>query len=108
MLKNIYFILLVALIFPLSECFAQENKGSVLNRDSVIAAAREIIGMQQYCALITIDSSSLPNVRTMNPYPVEVDMTVWMATNRQSRKAKEILNNSNVCVYFADHKSPSG
>ena len=108
MLKNIYFILLVALIFPLSECFTQENKGSVLNRDSVIAATREIIGMQQYCALITVDSSGLPNVRTMNPYPIEVDMTVWMATNRQSRKAKEIQNNPNVCVYFADHKNPSG
>jgi len=98
---------LCALLSMSVENFAQE-KQSTLNRDSVIIAAKEIIGLQNYCALITLDSAGLPDVRTMNPYPVEDDMIIWMATNRLSGKAKEILYNPNVCVYFADHKNASG
>lgn len=86
---------------------AQENKHEV-NRDSVIAAAREIMGMQPYCALITVDSSGMPNVRTMNPYPPGDDLAVWFATNRVSRKVQEIQNNPNVCVYYADHVKAAG
>ncbi|HVO74949.1 MAG TPA: pyridoxamine 5'-phosphate oxidase family protein [Ignavibacteriaceae bacterium] len=104
-LNSIFLIGIFLLISDLVS--AQENKPEV-NRDSVIAAAHEIIGMQNYCALITIDSAGLPNVRTMNPYPVEDNMIVWMATNRVSRKANEIRNNPNVCVYFADHKAGTG
>ena len=89
------------------EVSAQENQSTSI-RDSVIIAAKDIMGMQHYCALITLDSTGLPDVRTMNPYPVEDDMIIWMATNRLSGKAKEILYNPNVCVYFADHKNASG
>jgi len=104
---NFTLFLISAFISIQSECISQENKKE-LNRDSVIAAAREIMELQPYCALITFDSCGLPNVRTMNPYPLGEDMTVWMATNRRSRKAKEILNNPSVCLYFADHKNGSG
>ncbi|HJY64387.1 MAG TPA: pyridoxamine 5'-phosphate oxidase family protein [Ignavibacteria bacterium] len=107
---GLFCFLLVSCVIPLfmSECFAQEKKEAGMNRDSVIAAASEIMGMQNYCALITMDSTGLPNVRTMNPYPLEADMTIWFATNRVSRKAKEIKNNPNVCVYYADHKNAAG
>lgn len=104
---NFILSLLSILLLINAENLAQENL-STLNRDSVIAAAKDIIGMQNYCALITLDSVGMPDVRTMNPYPVEDDMIIWMATNRLSDKAKEIRNNPNVCVYFADHKNASG
>jgi general stress protein 26 len=74
----------------------------------VIAAAREIMGMQKYCALITVDSLGQPQVRTMNPFPPEDDMTVWIATNTRSRKVREIQNHPNVCLYYADHDQASG
>jgi general stress protein 26 len=105
--ENLLIFLISSLLLLQSESLAQEKQNDA-NRDSVIAAAREIMGMQNYCALITIDSSGMPNVRTMNPYPLEENITVWMATNRQSRKVKEIQNNPNVCVYYADHKNASG
>lgn len=63
---------LLLLMAAPAECKAQEKP----ERDSIIAAAREIIGMQKYCALITVDSSGKPQVRTMNPFPPEDDMTV--------------------------------
>jgi general stress protein 26 len=87
-----------------AECKAQEKP----ERDSIIAAAREIIGMQKYCALITVDSSGKPQVRTMNPFPPEDDMTVWIATNSRSRKVKEIRNNSKVCLYYANQSQATG
>ena len=86
----------------------QEQSAGVVERDAVIAAAREIMGLQKYCALVTLDSLGQPQVRTMNPFPPEDDMTVWMATNSRSRKVEEIRNCSRVCLYYADHKEASG
>jgi general stress protein 26 len=88
--------------------FAQDSKMSRVQPDSLIAAAREIIGRQTYCALVTIDSTGRPDVRTMNPFPPESDMTVWMATNSRSRKAEDIRHNSSVCLYYADHGRATG
>jgi general stress protein 26 len=90
------------------ETSAQDKSSVVTNRDSLIAAAREIMGLQTYCALVTVDSTGRPQARTMNPFPPEPDMTVWMATNTRSRKIFEIRNNPHVCLYYADHKEASG
>ena len=79
-----------------------------MRRDSLIAAAREVMGAQKYCALITVDSSGQPHARTMNPFPPEEDMTVWIATNSRSRKVREIQNNPRVCLYYADHSKAVG
>jgi general stress protein 26 len=100
--------ILLALMVILPECTAQEKRTAAVERDSVIAAAREIMGMQKYCALITVDSSGQPQARTMNPFPPEEDMTVWMATNSRSRKVREIQDNPRVCLYYADHNQASG
>ncbi|MBN1889752.1 MAG: pyridoxamine 5'-phosphate oxidase family protein [Thermoflexales bacterium] len=86
----------------------QKEAASPAERDAVIAAAREIMGLQTYCALVTVDSSGRPQVRTMNPFPPEDDMTVWIATNSRCRKVQEIRANPQVCLYYADHKEASG
>lgn len=74
----------------------------------MIAAAREIIGAQTYCAIVTVDESGRPQARTMNPFPPEDDLTVWMATNSRSGKVQEIRANPQVCLYDADHKESTG
>ena len=89
-------------------CIAQEKTTTSLKDDSIIIAAREIMGAQKYCALVTIDSSGRANIRTMNPFPPEQDMTVWMATNSRSRKLKEIRNNPKVVLYYANHAQATG
>jgi len=78
------------------------------DRDAVIAAAREIMSLQKYCALVTVDSSGQAHIRTMNPFPPELDMTVWVATNSRCRKVQEIRNDSRVCLYYADHSEALG
>ncbi len=93
---------------------AQETKaappavGSKEYRDKVIAAARQIMTAQQYCAFITVDEKGLPQVRTVNPFPPEEDMTVWFATGKQTRKVREIKANPNVAMYYADHGKATG
>ncbi|CAG0998824.1 pyridoxamine 5'-phosphate oxidase [Anaerolineae bacterium] len=86
----------------------QKQPTTTTEQAAMIAAAREIMGLQKYCALVTLDSSGHPRIRAMNPFPPEHDMTVWMATNSRSRKVEEIRNCSRVCLYYADHQEASG
>lgn len=81
---------------------------NTIDRDTILTAAREIIKETTYCALITIDSVGQPQVRTMNPFPLNDEFITWFATSRTSRKVKEIRNNPRVSVYFADHVNAKG
>ena len=101
-------IFIVSLVLINQNTFAQQNDSALTMRDSIISAAKEIIGSVKYCALITIDSTGCANIRTMNPFPPEDDMTVWMATNSRSRKYHEIKKNPNVTLYFANHSKADG
>jgi general stress protein 26 len=78
------------------------------NRDSLISAAREIITETTYCALATIDSTGQPQIRTMNPFPLNDEFITWFATSRTSRKVREIKSNPKVCVYYANHITAKG
>lgn len=81
---------------------------SAVNRDTMFIAAREIIGDTHYCALVTIDSTGQPQIRTMNPFPANNEFITWFATSRTSRKVREIKNNPGVCVYYANHVAAKG
>jgi general stress protein 26 len=81
---------------------------SIVSRDTLIVAAREIISETTFCGLVTVDTTGQPQIRTMNPFPVGDDLIVWFATSRNSRKVKEIRNNPKVSVYFADHINAKG
>lgn len=77
-------------------------------REKLLAAARQIMTAQTYCAFITVDADGRPQVRTINPFPPEADMTVWFATGSQTRKVAELKANPHVAVYYADHKNATG
>ena len=99
---------MILLLLLSDESINAQGTPTTLERDSVISAAKEIIGHVKYCALITIDSDGGTNVRTMNPFPPEEDMTVWMATSTKTRKYEEITNNPNVTLYYANHAIAEG
>lgn len=100
-------ILLVSLCMTFPALSAKEETGAG-DRAKTIAAAREIMQAQQYCALITLDEQGLPQARTMNPFPPDEGMVVYFATNTRSRKVQHIRKNPHVSIYYADHKSGSG
>lgn len=87
---------------------AQEKENVAFPRDSLINAAKEIIANLKFCALITIDSTGVPSVRTMNPFPPDNDMCIYMATNSYTRKYAEIKKNPNVALYYANHAAMDG
>jgi general stress protein 26 len=103
MKRKIFPAILFALLIYVVGTAQEKN-----HRDSVVSAAREIMGAQKYCALITIDSTGNPDIRSMNPFPPDEKMVVWMATNSRSRKVKEIMKNPNVVLYYANHATATG
>ena len=86
----------------------QNTSNNPPDQAKVLAAAREIMAAQQYCALITLDAAGLPQIRTMNPFPPDEEMVVWMATNTRSRKVEEIRKDPRVSLYYADHAKAIG
>jgi general stress protein 26 len=70
------------------------------NRDSLIAAARQMMAVVPNCALITLDATGHPDARTMDPFPPDDDMVVWLGTNEYSRKVKQIEQDPRVTLYY--------
>jgi general stress protein 26 len=81
---------------------------SSVDRDTILVAAHEIINETTFCALVTIDSTGQPQIRTMNPFPANSELITWFATSRASRKVRDIKKNPKVCVYYADHITAKG
>lgn len=79
---------------------AQDNEEAQYEPDTLISAAKELMKTARYCALITLDKYGHPQVRTMDPFPPEDNMVVWLGTNTNSRKVKEIRNDSRVSLYY--------
>jgi len=99
-LRNLQLLVLL-LLFAASPVDAQQAT-QPLSRDELIANAREIISAARYCALITLDSSSRPQARTVDPFTPDEDMKIWIGTNPRSRKVAEISRNRRVTLYYFD------
>ena len=72
------------------------------DREKLINISREMMESAHYCALITIDSTGHSSARMMDPFLPEEDLIVWMGTNINSRKIREIRNNPVVTLYYSD------
>ena len=107
-LMRLLFILGLLAAFITPVVAQDKEKPAPLSRADLIAAAREIMTAQQYCALITLDEEGRPTVRTMNPFPPEDDMTVWIATSTLTRKVQHIRRDPRVTLYYADHSKATG
>lgn len=77
-------------------------------RDTLLAAAKNLMKQSVYCGLVSIDSTGQPQTRTMNPFPMGDDFVVWFATSRNSLKVRQISRNPSVSIYFADHQVARG
>lgn len=105
---NLKIISFFSLMMLLGAASGRLSAQSAIPRDSIIFAGQELMKQSSYCALITIDSTGLPQARTMNPFPAGDDFVIWFATSRTSRKVKDIRHNPNVCVYWSDHVNTNG
>jgi general stress protein 26 len=97
-------LMVLALMFVLTVprgLRAQEGE-TTPPRDTLITAARQIMESAHFCALITLDKSGHPRARAMDPFSPEEDMTVWLGTNRRTRKVQDIKNDSRVTLFYLD------
>lgn len=101
----VIFLVYFSVINPSISYTQQKQQINVIERDSIIVAANEIIKSSRYCALITLNKKGLPHVRTMDPFPPENNFVIWFGTNKKSRKVTEVRDNPNVTIYYAE---PSG
>ena len=74
--------------------------------EAIIAAAQDIMAAAESCALITIGADGVPQARMMNPFGPEPGLTVWMATNRDTRKVAEIRADARVTLVYFDAADP--
>ncbi len=88
-----------ALISPLA---ATGQGGTSYTRERLLQVAHEIVEGAGYGALITLDAEGNPRVRVMDPFPPEGEMTIWFATNPNTRKVEEIRAEPKVTVYYFD------
>ncbi len=100
--KNPGFCIIMFVLAALPLKTNAQKVQSTIPRDTLLQAASEIMKSVNYCALVTIDSTGLPQVRTMNPFPQSDEKVIWFATSRKSRKVSDLKKNPNVCVYYAD------
>lgn len=70
------------------------------SRDTLLAAAREVMGAARYCGLVTYDESGQARVRTMDPFIPEDDWSIWMGTHRGTRKVRDIEEDPRVTLYY--------
>ena len=85
----------------------QDTPKQKLSRDSLMVIARAIIDSADCRAFITVDEHGKPCARTMSAFPLEENFVVYLGTNPNSRKVKQIRQNPNVIVYFYDSKGLS-
>lgn len=87
--------------FPLCAA-AQKGQAPQPDRAKVIQAALEIMQAARYCVLATVGADGHPQGRVMDAFAPENDMTVWMATNRLTRKVGEIKKDPRVTLTYYD------
>ena len=101
-LARTFVLLCCAALTPGSR--SQVKQSPPPDRQTLIATAREIMKTARYCALITLDAAGRPHARTMDPFPPEEGMVVWLATNPKSRKVAELRRNQRVTLYYFVHE----
>ena len=99
--NNYSFVSIVLFLSILNPAEINSQQTNINVHDSILVAAKETINSNRYCVLITLNKEGIPHARTMDPFPIEEDFTIWFGTNKNSRKVEEIKNNPNVTVYYS-------
>lgn len=76
------------------------------SREAIVAAAKGLIARVPFATLTTIGEDGSPQSRIVDPFPLEDDFTVWMATNGASRKVAQIERDPRATVLYFDQAAP--
>ncbi len=76
-------------------------------RDTLIAAAKNIMEQTRFCVLVTLDETGHPRARAMDPFMPDENWVIRMGTGSLTRKAKDIKKDPRVTLYY-DHPQKAG
>ena len=79
---------------------AREGKGTNMDRDEIIAAARDVIARNHTFVLATLGEDGGPRIRWMGDLILEEPLTVYMAAGTSSRKTGQIRANPRAQLMF--------
>lgn len=82
--------------------------------EAIVAGARALMAADPDAALVTVDASGQPRVRSVRAFLAEPDatdpraaMTVWVMTREGTRKIAQVRDHPQVSLYFDDDAKTS-
>jgi general stress protein 26 len=91
-------ISLAAAFVWVAPCQGQET----VTEERALEVVRETMQAAEYCFLITLDETGHPQARVMDPFDPEPDMTVWLATDRTTRKVRHLRDDPRATLAYYD------
>ncbi|MEN8221772.1 MAG: pyridoxamine 5'-phosphate oxidase family protein [Acidobacteriota bacterium] len=100
-MKTKHFLIFVIVTILLSgTAFGEKDNFSV-----ILKTAKEIIKSSEFTVLITNGLDGSPSARIMEFFPPDSNWNIFMGTNINSRKVKELSKDSKTSLYY---ESPEG
>jgi general stress protein 26 len=87
--------------------YAQERPDRPVPRDSLLAAAREIVTAARYCALVTVAEDGRLQARAIDAFLPDEHWVIRIGTSRHTRKVDEVARDPRVTLYYFDRGSMS-
>ncbi len=84
----------------------QQTQKTPPTREAVLVAARSIIGKARFGTLVTLGEKGEPHARVVDPFAPDSSFTVWVATNRATRKVGEIKGDARVVLLWFEPGNP--
>ena len=105
MKKIIWFVLLMLLSCNSSHHKTWRNDFNAEEK-KLMKLSRELISRAYFGTLVTVNEKGELRTRIMEPLAPDSTFTVYMATNKNSRKVKEIKNNPRATLFYFDRSAP--
>ncbi|MBL8175586.1 MAG: pyridoxamine 5'-phosphate oxidase family protein [Bryobacterales bacterium] len=74
---------------------------------SILDAARAVMQSAEFCFLVTVDDTTEPHARLMQPFPPDEQMRVFLGTNPNSRKIAQLRKNPRTTLAYYDKAGPN-
>lgn len=88
------------------ESASASSRAPVVERGSILAAAREISSKARYATLVTIGPDGQPRARVVDPLGPDGDFTVWIGTNPATRKVADLARDPRATLQFFEPALP--
>ena len=96
-----------ALAWVASLAVASAADAQTPSRAELLAIAREVVEGAAFVSLATLDEEGYPAVRAMDPLPPDEDWVVWLATNPDSRKVRQLRARPRVALHYLAEGVPA-